>query len=53
MSRYEIGIKDESSKNIYFTGYSFQAPNKETAISEYIKHTGETCPRELIYANEV
>lgn len=52
MSRFEIGVKDFVSGNVYYTGYTVSAKNQEEAIDEYLSfNMGQD--RKAVYANRV
>lgn len=52
MARFEIGVKDVLSGNIYYAGYTISASNREAAIDEYLE-TNQLTQRKLVYANMV
>lgn len=54
MPKFEIGVKDLVTNNIYYTGYSIPARNSEEATDKYLQQSMNThINRKLIYANKV
>lgn len=52
MPRFEIGVKEPISRNIYYTGHTIHAHSKDKAIEWYLKQNPEV-DRNLVYVNKV
>lgn len=52
MPRFEIGVKEPVSRNIYYTGYTIHADSKDKAIDWYLQENSKV-DRNLVYVNEV
>ena len=53
MAKFEIGVKSEQTRNIYFTGMTVIADNRDKAIDSYLTQSHDNVSRSLVYANEV
>jgi hypothetical protein len=53
MTKYEIGVKNVYTGNIYYTGMTVHADNRDKAIDNYFTISRDDVARNLIYANEV
>jgi hypothetical protein len=51
MNRYEIGERD--GRNIFYTGYTFNANNKQEALKIYLEKSGSNRPEKNIIINEI
>jgi hypothetical protein len=50
--KYEIGVKSGHG-NIYYTGMTIHAENRDMAIDNYFTISHDDVARNLVYANEV